>query len=145
MVQPGLLSFGGFLHGFYLIVERLLKGKINLKINRYNGLILAFLTFTCVNITWVFFRAESFSTAWNLLLSMFYVHGQKAIITSNHLITTLSLMTLVFFGQYVMRTRSLVSVIEAAPRLLLIILWGLMIFGLMIVQTEGQQFIYFQF
>ena len=135
----------GFLHGFYLIVERLLKGKINLKVNQYNGLILAFLTFTCVNITWVFFRAESFSTAWNLLLSMFYVHGQKAIITSNHLITTLSLMTLVFFGQYAMRTRSLVSVIEAAPRLLLIILWGLMIFGLMIVQTEGQQFIYFQF
>ncbi len=135
----------GFLHGFYLIVERLLKGRISIKVNTINGIFLAFLTFTCVNVTWVFFRAESFSTAWNLLLSMFYVHGQKAIITNNHLFTTLSLMTLVFFGQYAMRNRSLVSVVEATPRALLIILWGLMIFGLMIVQTEGQQFIYFQF
>ncbi|MGL1889065.1 MAG: MBOAT family protein [Reichenbachiella sp.] len=136
----------GFLHGFYLIMEKLLKDKIPFKTdNTAIQLLLAFLTFNCVNVTWVFFRANDFKTAINLLGSMFLVHGDKAILTTSHLVLVLALMTLVFIGHFMMRKHSLVSVIENTPKWLLAIIWGFMIFGLMIVQTTGQQFIYFQF
>ena len=47
----------GALHGFYLVVERLLKNVIRFKSNNLIvNLLLAFFTFNCVNITWVFFR-----------------------------------------------------------------------------------------
>lgn len=136
----------GFLHGFYLIVERLLRGRI--KVNGTNTLLnvfLAFLTFTCVNITWVFFRARSFEEAWNLLKSMFFLQGSKSILITNHLVMVLGLMSIVFVTQFAMRKQSLVGVIEKMPKSMLILLWALMLFGLMTVQTSGQQFIYFQF
>ena len=60
----------GALHGIYLVIERLLRKHIKLKINAYNGILLALLTYTCVNITWVFFRAREFSTAKNMISSM---------------------------------------------------------------------------
>ena len=36
-----------------------------------NKFLLALLTFFLVNITWVFFRAQDFTTAWRMLSSMF--------------------------------------------------------------------------
>lgn len=138
--------FWGFLHGFYLIAERYLKShiKINLK-PLLTRLLLAFLTFNCVNITWVFFRAKDFKTAISLLKSMFFVQGDTPLLITNHIVLVLGLMTLVFFGHFFMRKHSLVSVIIKTPLWLLVIFWSLMLFGLMIVQTTGQQFIYFQF
>lgn len=136
----------GFLHGFFLVVERLLKNVVQIKSTHWaTGLILAFLTFNCVNITWVFFRARDFKTALNLLGSMFFLHGEKPILMTDHLVLVGALMTLVFLGHFAMRNHSLVGVIEKSPRWLLLTAWGIMIFGLMIVQTSGQQFIYFQF
>jgi hypothetical protein len=44
-----------------------------------------------------------------------------------------------------MRHSSLLRVIERVPAWLLVVGWGCMIFGLFIVQTNGDQFIYFQF
>ncbi|MEZ4893151.1 MAG: MBOAT family O-acyltransferase [Saprospiraceae bacterium] len=136
----------GFLHGLYLAVERLLRNIVKLKAdNLFIQLILAFLTFTCVNITWVFFRAKDFGAAMKLLGSMFFVHGEKALLTTNDLVLVLTLMTLVFLGHFFMRRHSLVGVLQRTPLWLLVAGWGIMIFGLMIVQTSGQQFIYFQF
>ncbi len=138
--------FWGFLHGFYLVVERLLKNRIKVPEGSWIlDFLLAFLTFTCVNITWVFFRAESFETAINILGSMFFIHGEKPVLITNHLILVPALMLLVFMGHFLMRKQSLIGVIEKSPAWLLIAVWSVMIFGLMIVQTSGQQFIYFQF
>jgi len=136
----------GFLHGLYLVIERLLKNVVQIKTNNWGiNLLLAFLVFNCVNITWVFFRANDFKTAMDLLGSMFFLHGSKAILLTSHIVLVLGLMTLVFFGHFIMRKHSLVGIIEKSPKWLLAIAWGIMIFGLMIVQTSGQQFIYFQF
>ena len=44
-------------------------GIINNKLSRQ--FLLALITFFLVNVTWVFFRADSFDTAWRLLASMF--------------------------------------------------------------------------
>ncbi|MDX1629017.1 MAG: MBOAT family O-acyltransferase, partial [Fulvivirga sp.] len=138
--------FWGFLHGFYLIMERLLRNYIKIsQKSLFMRIVLAFLTFNCVNITWVFFRAEDFSTAMNILKSMFFLHGDTPILITNHIVLVLGLMTLVFFGHFAMRKHSLVGVIDKSPTWLIVFGWGVMLFGLMIVQTSGQQFIYFQF
>ncbi len=136
----------GFLHGLYLVVERLLKNVVRIKTSNLGiNLLLAFLTFNCVNISWVFFRANDFKTAINLLGSMFFIHGDKPILITSHIVLVQLLMALVFLGHFAMRNYSLVGVIAKTPRWLLVLAWGVMIFGLMIVQTTGQQFIYFQF
>jgi alginate O-acetyltransferase complex protein AlgI len=136
----------GFLHGFFLVAERLLKNVIVIKSTHWAvSLFLAFLTYICVNITWVFFRAKDFKTALNVLGSMFFIHGKKNILMTDHLVLVGGLMTMVFLGHFAMRNHSLVGVIEKSPQWLLLTVWGIMIFGLMIVQTSGQQFIYFQF
>jgi alginate O-acetyltransferase complex protein AlgI len=136
----------GFLHGFFLVIERLFKNVIQLKSsNLISSLLFALLTFTCVNITWVFFRAKDFTTAMNLLGSMFFIHGEKPILMTDHVVLVGGLMSLVFLGHFAMRNHSLVGVIEKSPQWLLLTAWGIMLFGLMIVQTSGQQFIYFQF
>ncbi len=136
----------GALHGIYLIVQRLLSNSIRIKTDALiTRLLLAFLTFTCINITWVFFRAEDFKKAINLLGSMFFVHGSKAVVLSPHLVLVPALMLMVFFAHFAMRNHTLVEVIYKTPRALLIAIWAFMLFGLMIVQASGQQFIYFQF
>jgi alginate O-acetyltransferase complex protein AlgI len=136
----------GLLHGLYLIIERALKSIIKVEVTSVVlKFFLAFLTFTCVNITWVFFRADDFKTAMNLLGSMFFIHGSKAVLSQNHLALSSALMFLMFVGHFSMRKFSLVSRLDKIPQWLIIIGWGLMIFGLMVVQTDGQQFIYFQF
>jgi len=136
----------GALHGSYLIIEKLLSTRVKLNTDGFlTKLILAFLTYNCVNITWVFFRAEGFQDAMQLLGSMFFIHGEKATLTSNHIVLVQLLMACVFLGHFFMRRKSLVGLILEMPKWLLILLWGSMIFGLMIVQTSGEQFIYFQF
>ena len=57
----------GGLHGTYLILERLQRQYLPFKITAKNGIFLALLTYTCVNITWVFFRAKDFTTAKNMI------------------------------------------------------------------------------
>lgn len=137
----------GFLHGFYLVIERLTKQRFQIKVSNQIGMVLlAFLTFTCVNITWVFFRAETFTDAWQLLRSMSFVGaGTKQLLASSQLVLVLGLMLLVFIGHFAMRKHSLVGIIEKTPTLLRVVIWAIMLFGLMTVQSSGQQFIYFQF
>lgn len=136
----------GFLHGSYLIIERLVRLRWPVKPSKgFIQVILAFLTFSAVNITWVFFRAEDFKSAWRLLLSLFYIGGEKAVLTTNFMVLTLLLMSLVFLGHYAMRKHSLVQLIEKSPRWLILSLWGIMLFALFTVQSSGEQFIYFQF
>lgn len=61
----------GLLHGLAVVIHFLWK---KVKINIPNSLAL-FLTFSFVNITWVFFRARSFGDAFSLLQGMFGFRG----------------------------------------------------------------------
>ena len=136
----------GFLHGSYLIIERVLKKFVKISTEQWAvQVILALITFTLVNISWVFFRADGFENAINILQSMFFIHGEKAILLTNELVLVLGLMFIVFISHFAMRKRSLVQVINQSPNWLIIVLWTLMLFGLFTVQTSGEQFIYFQF
>lgn len=136
----------GALHGIYLVVERLLKNKIHIKINTYNGILLALLTYTLVNFTWVFFRAREFSVAKNMLTSMLFINGDGGkILYSFDIIKVFILISILFICHWVMRNTSMKEVSLKTPSWVLGIVWAAMFFLIAISQGSGEQFIYFQF
>lgn len=136
----------GALHGIYLVVERLLRSKIHIKINAFNGVFLALLTYTLVNFTWVFFRAREFSTAKNMIASMLFINdGGEKIIPSFDIIKVFVLITLLFICHWLMRNTSMKEVSLKTPAWVLGVVWGIMLFLIAISQGSGEQFIYFQF
>jgi alginate O-acetyltransferase complex protein AlgI len=136
----------GALHGIYLVVERMLKGKINIKINAFNGILLALLTYILVNFTWVFFRAREFSTAKNMISSMLFMNGDgEKILGTFEIIKVLVVVTLLFICHWMMRNTSMKEVSEKTSPWLLGVVWAVMFFLIVIAQGSGEQFIYFQF
>ncbi|MFZ9004939.1 MAG: MBOAT family protein, partial [Robiginitalea sp.] len=61
------------------------------------------------------------------------------------LLITFVVITLLFLTHWVMRNTSVRAVAEKTPWWLLSIVWSVMLFLLVIAQTNGEQFIYFQF
>lgn len=136
----------GALHGIYLVVERILKNKIHIKIGPYNGIILALLTYTLVNFTWVFFRAREFSTAKNMIASMLFMNSEgEKILYAFDIIKVFSVITILFICHWVMRNTSMKEVSLKTPTWILGIAWAVMFFLIVISQGSGEQFIYFQF
>ncbi|MGV6845512.1 MAG: MBOAT family O-acyltransferase [Lutibacter sp.] len=136
----------GGLHGIYLILERLQRQYLPFKITKYNGIFLAFLTFTCVNITWVFFRAKEFSTAKNMILSMLYQNPNGAkILSMFDIYKVLIIITILFLTHWFMRNSSVKELSKKVHPILLGISWSVMLFLIAIAQGNGEQFIYFQF
>ncbi len=136
----------GGLHGTYLILEKLQKQYLPFKITAWNGMFLAFTTFTCVNITWVFFRAREFDTAWNMIQSMLYLNpdGTKVLQTFD-IIKVLTLIAVLFICHWFMRNTSVKEVSKKISPSILAVLWAIMFFFIVIAQGSGEQFIYFQF
>jgi alginate O-acetyltransferase complex protein AlgI len=136
----------GGLHGLYLIVERLIKSKITTKLNAWNGILLAFLTYTLVNFTWVFFRAREFETAKNMISSMLFLNSDGAkVLDTFSIIIVMTLIALLFLCHWVMRNTSLKDVSTKIPPWLLGVIWAILFFFIAIAQSSGEQFIYFQF
>lgn len=136
----------GALHGTYLIIEKALKHKVPIKITFWNGIFFAFLTFTCINFTWVFFRANEFSTAKNMIESMLFLNPDGLLLLEYFdLLKVFVLTALLFFTHWYMRRNTVKIVAERLPSWLLATVWAAMVFLLMITQGRGEQFIYFQF
>lgn len=136
----------GGLHGTYLILERLQRQYLPFKIKAWNGIFLAFTTFTCVNFTWVFFRAREFSTAKNILSSMLFMNpdGEK-LLQSLDIIKVSIVISLMFLSHWYMRNTSLKEIsIKTSPWVLGVV-WAFIFLLIAIAQGSGEQFIYFQF
>ncbi|WP_250432811.1 MBOAT family O-acyltransferase [Hanstruepera flava] len=136
----------GGLHGTYLILEKLQKQYLPFKITKWNGIFLAFITFSCVNITWVFFRAREFDTAWNMIKSMFYMqtNGEK-ILGSFEILKVSLVVGILFICHWLMRNTSMKAVSLKTNPIILGVFWAFMLFLIIISQGSGEQFIYFQF
>jgi alginate O-acetyltransferase complex protein AlgI len=136
----------GALHGIFLIVERLLKQKINIKINSVTAILLAFLTFTLVNFTWVFFRARKFETAKNIIISMLNLNteGDKILETFD-IVKVMIVISILFLAHWLMRNTSLKEVSQKTSPLAFGVFWAILVFLIVIAQGSGEQFIYFQF
>ena len=159
----------GALHGFYLWVEKLIAdlrhdkvkalavtpaGEVGvlgpvpeiLKKKNVSNFMLALFTFFLINVTWVFFRAPDFTSAWHLLTSMFS-HVPKGAV----LLTTLSIIkisVIIFFVvifHWFMRNTRVLIVAEKLPWWLLGIIWSVLLLLLIWSQESSSSFIYFQF
>jgi alginate O-acetyltransferase complex protein AlgI len=130
----------------YLVVEKLLSKIIKIKINPWNGLLFALLTFTLVNLTWVFFRAGEFSTALNMIKSMLFLQPDgKVVLEYFDVIAVFAVTGLLFLIHYYMRNHTVKRLSESIPVWLFSMIWAVMIFLIVIAQGSGEQFIYFQF
>jgi alginate O-acetyltransferase complex protein AlgI len=74
--------FWGVLHGWFLVLHRLFrdfnKGRLRLEQFLHSGLgrlLCTLLTFSCVTVGWVFFRATTFGTAFTLLYRVAVWHS----------------------------------------------------------------------
>ncbi|MCA0154423.1 MBOAT family O-acyltransferase [Winogradskyella vincentii] len=136
----------GGLHGTYLILERLQKQYLPFKITKYNGIFLAFITFSCVNITWVFFRADTFKKAWDMIKSMFYAQTDGEMILGNFdIIKVCTVIGIMFLCHWFMRNTSMKEVHSKTNPIIFGVVWAIMAFLIVIAQGSGEQFIYFQF
>ncbi|MEM7484205.1 MAG: MBOAT family O-acyltransferase [Bacteroidota bacterium] len=138
--------FWGFLHGLYLGIERNLRKYVHIKSNPFTNVLLAFATFACVNITWVFFRSQSFEKSLVLLKGMFFLDKSGAMILEYiHPIKVFAIIGGTFVVHYLMRNTSVKQVASKCPIWLLATCVALMLFLISISQGTGDQFIYFQF
>ena len=136
----------GALHGIYLIIERMLRGVVHIKIGKYNGILLALLTYTCVNITWVFFRATDFDIALGMIKSMFFMNPEGALILGEFdIFKVMMVIAITFLCHWFMRNTSMKEQSEKLKPITLGIIWAVMLFMILISQGTGEQFIYFQF
>ncbi len=139
----------GGLHGLYLAAERWLKARFG--DNAVWGklpaqILLAVLTYFFVNITWVFFRARDFDTAWRMIVTMltFVTDGAKVLPTV-HVVEAIVTIGAMLVVHWTMRERKLDEVIGRMPAWLTGIIWGVMLTLIIITQGGSDAFIYFQF
>lgn len=128
----------GLLHGTYLVIERMLRGKFSFELNWWNGLILAGLTYTLVNFTWVFFRAEDFTSAWNIITAMLTGFGEGEKVLGYFDLTKVFVLSgILFITHYYMRHHTVRMVTSSAGPWLTGIGWAIMVF--LICISHGQE------
>ncbi len=164
----------GGLHGLYLCVEKLIQDRqirkklivvpIEIKNKeevRTQSILMAprfltkiwppkflyaLLTFFLINVTWVFFRATDFTSAWRLLSSMFGQVTNGAALLSTLSILKVSIITVLLVGcHWLMRNTRVLTVANKTPWWLLGIVWAIILILLMLSQESTGSFIYFQF
>ena len=106
----------------------------------------ALLTFFLINVTWVFFRAQDFGTAWRLLGSMFGIIENGTPVLTTLAVLKVSIITIGLVGtHWVMRNTSVLQVAQNIKWWMVSIVWTLLLIMLIISQESSSSFIYFQF
>ena len=156
----------GALHGLYLCVEKIiqdarqrrleavpatlvLKGISSPRFLRKvtsSNFMLALITFFFINVTWVFFRAENFTTAGHMLSSMFgLVHGGKMILSTPAILKVAIIIPLMVLAHWLMRNTRVLPVANKLPWWVLGTWWTAMLLMIIWSQESSSSFIYFQF
>ena len=163
----------GAMHGLFLVVERIYRqrwiptpqvvvGQANLArvenaragrggIVAWLGPIIGMLiTFALVNLTWVFFRAETFTAAFQLSMRMVgwpAPTGAANLVGRSTILLVLGFTALMLTAQWWVRDSSLEAVAARLPRWVRSVALAVMVFLLAITFGTGDDnaFIYFQF
>lgn len=140
------VAWGG-LHGLYLGAERFLRRRFaHWRPGPAALFALALLTYALVNVTWVFFRAHTFSGAWMILNGMAGLNDKaRPLLQTAQLVTTGAIVGSIFLVHWAMRGTTLENVLARVPAPVIILGLGLMAFAIIIAQGAGNAFIYFQF
>ena len=157
----------GALHGFYLWVEKIFQDirKVPVALTTGGELVmdgagttervrnktignfmLALLTFFLINVTWVFFRAPDFTSAWRILTSMFsHVSKGAELLTTMSIIKISVIIFFVVVFHWLMRNTRVLTVAAKLPWWLLGLIWSVLLLLLILSQESSSSFIYFQF
>jgi alginate O-acetyltransferase complex protein AlgI len=139
----------GALHGFYLWLERLCRGLFADKEWTQKVLVrigAGLMTYALITLTWVFFRADSFSTAGSILTSMFGLASEgKGVLTTTDMVITAVVIAALLIISWVLRDRMVEDVVGKFPWWLGGIGWAVMLILIILTQGGGGAFIYFQF
>jgi alginate O-acetyltransferase complex protein AlgI len=140
------VAWGG-LHGLYLSLERLLRARFaDYRPGPLALAALGILTYALVNVTWVFFRAKTFTKAWSVLRGMAGGNpGARPLLSTFNLTLVTVIVAGILITHWYMRQRTLESVLARTPPLVIGVLWGVMLFAIVAAQGDGSAFIYFQF
>jgi alginate O-acetyltransferase complex protein AlgI len=102
--------------------------------------------FMLVNITWVFFRSESFSRAWQIFRSMFgMVPDGKVLLTTVAIVKVAIVIPAILIFHWFLRNRKIIDVAYRMNWFSLGLVWSFLILMLVWAQESGSAFIYFQF
>jgi alginate O-acetyltransferase complex protein AlgI len=137
----------GGLHGTYLAVERWLRSRFaGWKPGPLALVGLGLLTYLLVNITWVFFRAKTFTGASTMLQSMAGL-AEKPIpmIALLPMIYAMVIISAIVGTHWWMRGKTLEIAVERTPSWLVGAILAVMAVAILSEQGKGSAFIYFQF
>jgi alginate O-acetyltransferase complex protein AlgI len=138
----------GGLHGIYLAIERAIRGprpsEPTSAIGIGAGVIL---TYALVCLTWVFFRAADFTTAWEMVRAMigFGTDEPGAIASKVRAVLALVVVIAMVIIHAVMRKKHLEDVLVAMSPWLRGALIAVMLFSIAVAAGGQRAFIYFQF
>jgi alginate O-acetyltransferase complex protein AlgI len=138
----------GGLHGVYLIVERLLGsvwGSSRLLETAVVRLGLMLLTYLCVCVAWVFFRAPDFHSARMLLTLMFIGDWRPPLLVRESVGAVMCVTVLLLAGQWVLRESSLEQCMGRLPWWCRSLIWSGLLLSLALASGDERAFIYFQF
>ena len=156
----------GALHGFYLWIEKFIKdvrkvplplavtaegikeghGTDLIRSKTFANFMLAMVTFFFINVTWVFFRAPDFTSAWRMITSMFSpVKDGAVLLTTLSIIKVSVIIVLMVSFHWIMRNTRVLHVAEKIPWWLLGMIWSVLLLLLIWSQESSSSFIYFQF
>jgi len=140
------VAWGG-LHGAYLAVERWLRARFAGYRPGPGALLgLGLATYLLVQLTWVFFRAKTFTKAAIVMRGMFGLNAAaKPILPGVELVMVAVIIGGLVTAHWLMRSRTLESAIASSPAPLLAGAWAAALFAILIEQGTGNAFIYFQF
>lgn len=140
----------GALHGALLIIEKQLVAVFGHQ--KWTALppvrfTLALLTFGAICITWVFFRADSFSRSFSIVQAMFGAAPSDAVATVDLAAKalTLPMITLLVFAHWSLRDTTLENVARRIPTPLRVLVIALLLLTIATAAGEDRAFIYFQF
>jgi alginate O-acetyltransferase complex protein AlgI len=138
----------GLLHGLFLVLER---GAQILRIwpgesSTLPAKILAgVVTFACVCIAWVFFRATSFDQAVVLLAQMFNPFDAARLLAGAERLTAVGVMAALVATHVALRNKTIEEAIAGAGYPALAVSLALMLIAIVSTGGEARGFIYFQF
>ncbi len=140
--------FWGGLHGVYLVTERGFRAvfkdvdffkRTGIRV----GLMLVTYFFLCIS--WVFFRASDFSSAFSLVSSMLFYPGVSGLLDQEEVITVLVISAALLFAHWKLRDKGLELFMEKIPMWVRAIVLAFFLISLALVPTDERAFIYFQF
>jgi alginate O-acetyltransferase complex protein AlgI len=142
----------GGLHGFYLWIEKFVDdktGKITALVSSHKktiaGFLYALFTFFLINITWVFFRANTFAKAGDILKSMFGMQKGEPLLSTLAIIKVAVIIPVMLLFHWIMRNTKVLDAAYKIPWWLLGIVWAVLLLLVTWSQESSSSFIYFQF